>query len=370
LQRTLTSRLNYSQPFLDRAILSQTFYESGSGTEPRRSFTFIEVPAGTGTHTHVDYNGNGIRELDEFELAPTPDLATFIRVFSPNLEFVRTSALKFGQNLNIQAPRSWQSTDLNWKKFLRRFSLITAFQQERRSLLQGGFNQLNPFQELANDSLLVAQNNSFRQSLFFNRSSLVFGGDYTYSRNENRNLLSFGIEERQLEEHRLNLRYGFWESWVLRYGGRYQNKGNRSGNFLQRNYDLEAIQHEWALSYQSSDKLTLSLSYLLRQEESFGDVANQLAGQVAGLELNYNVAQNIALRSEVDLIYNDFSGEVNSPAAFEMLQAFRPGRNLGAQLSIQRTLLKNIVISLSYSGRFSESLSAIHTGNVQVKAFF
>lgn len=370
LQRTLTSRLNYNQPFLNRAVISQTFYESGSGTEPRRSFTYVEVPPGTGTHTHVDYNGNGVRELDEFELAPTPDLANFVRIFSPNLEFVRTSSVKFGQNLNVQAPAQWQSTELNWKKFLRRFSVITAYQLERRSLLLGGLNELNPFDELSNDSILVAQNNSFRQTLFFNRSSLIFGGDYTFSRNDNRNLLSFGIEERSLEEHRLNLRYGFWEHFVLRYGGRYQDKLNRSGNFTQRNYDLAALQHEGVLSYQANSSFTLSLSYLYRSEESIGTYSNSLIGQVAGLELNYNVAQNIALRSELDFIYNDFKGVQNSPAAFEMLQAFKPGRNLGAQVGVQRTLLKNIVISLNYNGRFSEGLSAIHTGNVQVKAFF
>lgn len=370
LQRTLTSRLNYNQPFLNRALISQTFYESGSGTEPRRSFTYIEVPAGTGTHTHVDYNGNGIRELDEFELAPTPDLATFLRVFSPNLEFVRTSSVKLGQNVNLQAPASWQNTSSSWKKFLRRFSMISAYQLERRSLLQGGLNELNPFEELSDDSLLVAQNKSFRQTFFFNRTSLVFGGDYTFSQTENRNLLSFGIEERQLAEHRLNMRYGFWEYFILRYGGRYQEKGNRSGNFVQRNYDLQTLQHEWALSYQASSTFTLSVSYLWRMEESNGTIKNTLNGQVAGLELNYNVAQNIALRSELDLVYNDFEGLQNSPAAFEMLQAFRPGRNLGAQVGIQRTLLKNIVISLNYNGRFSENLSAIHTGNVQVKAFF
>ncbi len=370
LQRTLTSRLNYNQPFWDRAVVSQTFYESGAGTEPRRSFTYIEVPAGTGTHTHIDYNENGIRELDEFEIAPTPDLATFVRVFSPNLEFVRTSSVKFGQNFNIQAPRSWQQVQAGWRQFARRFALISAFQLERRSLLQGGLNELNPFSQLASDTLLVAENNSFRQSLFFNRSSLIFGGDYTYNRTRNRNLLSFGIEERSLDEHRFNLRYGFWEDFVLRYGGQWQLKENRSGNFTQRNYDLEAWRHEFSLSYQRNDKLTLSLAYELRDEESTGADANLLMAQILGVELNYNVAKNIALRSATDYIYNNFDGEVNSPAAFEMLQAFRPGANLSAELGIQRTVLKNIVISLNYNGRFSPDVFAVHTGNLQVKAFF
>ena len=370
LQRSLTSRFSYNQPFFKRSLISQSFYESSAGTEPRRSFTYIEVPAGTGTHTHIDYNGNGIRELDEFELAPTPDLATFLRVFSPNLEFIRTSGIKIGQNLNIQAPRSWNNTQRGWKLFLRRFSSITAIQQERRSLLKGGINNLNPFQELASDSLLVAENSSLRQTIFFNRSSLIFGGDYTYSNTANRNLLSFGVEERLLAEHRLNLRYGFLDNFVLRFGGLLQSKSNQSGNFVQRNYDLDAWRQEWSISYQKGNDLTLAMSYELRQEESQGANANRLYGQNAGLELNYTLAQNISIRSELNYIYNDFEGEQNSPAAFEMLQAFRPGANAAAQIGIQRTLLKNIVIGLNYAGRFSPEVFAVHTGNVQVKAFF
>jgi hypothetical protein len=37
---------------------------------------------------------------------------------------------------------------------------------------------------------------------------------------------------------------------------------------------------------------------------------------------------------------------------------------------LQKTFLSNIVLSLSYNGRYSASLPAIHTGNVQVKAYF
>jgi hypothetical protein len=76
------------------------------------------------------------------------------------------------------------------------------------------------------------------------------------------------------------------------------------------------------------------------------------------------------LQSETAYIFNQFDGDVNSPAAYEMLQAFRPGDNLAISLSVQRTFLKNIVLSLSYAGRFSPETFAIHTGNVQVKAFF
>lgn len=364
-QRTINSRVSYQQRFAKGAISSTSFYESGAGNEPRRSFVYLEVPAGTGTHTHTDYNGNGRRELDEFEIAPTPDLATFVRVFSPNLEFVRTSQTKVGQNLSIRSPGTWRRGK-DWQKVLARFQNLLAYQLDRRSLLQGASNDLDPFRAEA-DSSLVALNESFRQTLFFNRSSLKFGGDYSFRRTDARNLLTFGIEQRQIQEQQLNLRYGLAEQWLLRGQLIYAEKENRSGNFQNRNFGVLVLRNQYELSYQWAEALQVSLDYEWREEESSGDNENRLFAQSLGLKMNYT--QKLNLQSELRYIYNDFSGATNNPAAYEMLQAFRPGRNMALQLSLQKTFLENLVVSLLYNGRFSGDQNAIHVGSLQVKAF-
>lgn len=367
-QRSLTSRLSYNQRFWKNAIVSTSFYESGAGTEPRRSFVYVEVPIGTGTHIHTDYNGNGRRELDEFEASPSPELGNFVRVFSPNLEFVRTSRVKLGQNLNLNAPQTWQRGSA-WQKTLARFSSVLAYQLDQRSLLQDGLNQLSPLSDIA-DSLLVGFNNSFRQTLFFNRSRTAFGGDYTFRQNDNRNLITQGIEQRRTVENQFNLRWTPQEDFILRWRGSFSEKDNRSGNFPNRNFGIGGQSHRSSLSYQGSQQLSLTGSYTWEAQESNGEGASRLRSQRGALEGNYNLADQIALQFEAAYIFNDFSGEANSPVGFEMLQALRPGRNATFNLSLQRSFLKNIVLSLNYLGRFSQDLPAIHAGNLQVKAFF
>ena len=78
---------------------------------------------------------------------------------------------------------------------------------DRKTLLTGNGNDLNPFRKVANDSLIVALNNNFRNTLFFNRTSTKFGADYTYRTTDNRNLLSFGVERRSVDENSVNLRF-------------------------------------------------------------------------------------------------------------------------------------------------------------------
>jgi hypothetical protein len=369
LQRTLTTRFNYQQRLWKNAVVSNSFYESGAGTEPRRSFTYVEVPPGTGTYTHTDYNGNGQRELDEFEIAPTPDLANFVRVFSPNVEFVRTNIIKLGQNLNINAPQSWQQKS-DWRSFASRFSSLSAFQLDRRSLLTGGVNRLNPFEEPEQDSSIVALNNNFRQSVFFNRSRTQFGLDYTYRNTDNRTLVNFGVEQRRVIENLVNVRFTLAQDFLVRLRGSQQEKRNASGNFSSRNFIIDGYLAQASVSYQGNQKLVLTASHQTQSLSSEGENNNLLVQQNSGIECTYNLAESIAFQLNANYIFNGFEGEPNSPAGFEMLQALQPGNNLTLNLNLQRTFLKNIVLSLNYAGRFSPRSFAIHTGNLQVKAFF
>lgn len=370
VERTITSRVNYLQKLFNGNIVSTSFYETGAGNEPRRNFNYIEVPAGTGTYTHTDYNGNGIKELDEFEVAPTPDLARYVRVFTPNNQFVRTNIIKLGQNLNVNAPFSWQQKE-DLRKFMSKFSLLFNYQLDRKTLLRGNTNQLNPFVEPAHDSLIVALNNNFRNTIFYNRAQTSFGADYTFRQSENRTLLSFGVESREVREHIGNLRLALGDAFIFRVYGAVQNKRNRSGNFRSRNFSIEAYRNRYALSYQPNRVFTLTGSHEVSSQSSEAEQNNNLlVSQNSGVELNYNAAEKLSLLIQANYIFNGFEGEANSPAGYEMLQALRPGNNATVNLTLQRTFLKNIVLSLNYNARFSENTFAIHTGNVQVKAFF
>ncbi len=369
IERTITSRLNYTQRLFQNSIISTTFYETGSGTEPLRSFSYIEVPAGTGTYAHIDYNNNGIRELNEFEIAPNPDQARFIRIFTPNNQFVRTNLNKFGQNLNINSPGSWSGKE-DYRKTLARFALLLSYQLDRKTLLSGNANTLNPFATVEDDSLIVSLNNSFRSTVFFNRTATKFGMDYTYLNSDNRSLLSFGVEQRAQTENTLNVRYQLSDPFLFRVSGTHRNSSNNSANFSSRNFSIEELRNNYSLAYQPSERLILTAMYNWSNQQSFAENPNFLVSQTAGLEFSYNLAESISLQTECNYIFNGFEGSVSNPAAFEMLQGLEPGDNATWALNLQKTFRKNILLTLIYNGRMSRGNQAIHTGNLQIKAFF
>jgi hypothetical protein len=369
LERTITSRINYNQRLFKNAIISTTFYESGSGTEPRRVFNYVEVPVGTGVYTHTDYNNNRIKELDEFEVAPSPDLAQYVRVFLPTNDYLRTNLNRFSQIFNINAPFKWQN-ESSFKKILSRFSVLSNYQLDRKTLLTGNANTLNPFEEVVDDSLIVALNNSFRNTLYFNRTKTRFGMDYTYRTTDNRNLLSFGVEQRNVLENTLNLRWLLFDPLQFQAGVSSINKENLSANFSTRNFQINQIINRYSLAYQPNDQLILTTSFAYDQQNGIADENISLDATNIGLSFTYNLANNISLQSQLNYIVNQFEGNNNSPAAFEMLKGLQPGQNGTWNIVLQKTIRKNILLSLNYSGRISEDKPLIQTASAQIKAFF
>ena len=65
-----------------------------------------------------------------------------------------------------------------------------------------------------------------------------------------------------------------------------------------------------------------------------------------------------------------YTGNPNSAVGFEMLESLRPGINYTWNLSYQRTLSKNLQLTIQYLGRKSEAIRTIHSGSMEVRAYF
>lgn len=365
-QPSLNSRLNYQDAFFKRTIQINTAYENVSGSIAQQEFTYLEVEAGLGVYMWNDYNGNGIQELEEFEIAPFPDLARFIRVFLPNQVFIATHQNRFNQVVNIDFSR-WVNQK-KFKKFLSKFYVQTSYQIDQRIKRDGNNFQLNPFNQSTNE--LLGLNETTRFSLFFNRAKTKHTSVYTYIKNNLRNVLVTGSQQSDNLTHQWQYSHLFNDNWRLSNQLKYNENQLLAENFAARNYNI----HSWALmpkmSYLFSESSNVDVFFEMANKSNQNNLDETLKQTKFGLNLALTSSKKFTMTGNFSYVNNLFAGDANSAVGFQMLEGLQAGKNLVWQLLLQKNITNFLDINLNYQGRKSEDVRAIHTGNVQVRAYF
>ncbi|WP_298898442.1 hypothetical protein [uncultured Psychroserpens sp.] len=366
-ENSLNSRLNFNQKLWGNLVLWNTVFETNSGTLPQQDFTYVEVEPGQGAYTWIDYNDNGIQELNEFEVAQFADQGSYIRVLLPNQVFVKTHQNRFSQTLTIN-PKQWSSSEDKGKKFWSHFYNQTSFLIDRKNKRVGDGFDLNPFSTDEDNQL--ALNKSIRNVLFFNRGQQKYTTSYTFLSNSNRSTLSIGFQENKLQSHQLQFNHKFWKSWLINLQSSLEINESLSENFATRNYELDEVRFQPKLSYIFNENARFDVFYQYTSKDNIIGEMERLTQSNYGLSFTYNNANKIALTGEVNFFKNEFSGNANTPVAYQILEGLQPGNNFTWSLLAQKKLTKFLDLNLNYFGRKTETSKTIHTGTVQLKAYF
>lgn len=366
-EQSLNSRLNYNQKLFNNLILWNTSFETNSGTLPQQDFTYVEVEAGQGAYTWIDYNENGIQELNEFEIAQFADQGNYIRVLLPNQVFIRTHQNRLSQTLTIN-PVQWSKSENKTKKFFSHFYNQTSYLIDRKVRRDGNNFNLNPFKEDEENQL--ALNNSVRNVLFYNRGKQRYTTSYTFLTNTSRNLLSIGFQENKLTNHQLNFNHKFATNWLANALASFGTDESLSENFANRNFNIEEERFQPKLSYLFSENAQFDVFYQYTSKQNTIGILESLKQNNYGFSFTYNKAEKIALTGEFNFFQNEYEGNPNTPVGFQLLEGLQPGQNFTWSLLAQKKLTKFLDLNLNYFGRKTESSKTIHTGTIQLKAYF
>lgn len=366
-EQSLNSRLAYQQKLFNQIASLNTVYETNSGTLPQQEFTYVQVDQGQGVYTWNDYNNNGIQELNEFELAQFPDEAIYVRVLLPNQIFIKTHQNKFSQVLTLN-PAQW-SNKKGVKKFLSHFYNQSSFLIDRKILRENNNFNLNPFDNTEGENVL-GLNQSLRNALFYNRGKQKYTTSYTYLNAKSKNLLSIGSQENINTSHQLQFTHKLGKFWLTDLITSTGKTESISENFLNKNFEINQFKVTPTLSYIFNRNSRFSVFYKYEQKENQIGNSESLTQQKAGISFAYSNQQKMALNGEFSYFQNDFTGNAFSPVGYQMLEGLQPGTNFTWNVIIQRKLTKFLDLNLSYFGRKSETSRTIHTGNVQLRAYF
>ena len=366
-EESLNSRMQFSQKLFKQILHFNTVFETNSGTLAQQEFTYVEVEPGQGAYTWIDYNANDIQELEEFEIAQFQDQGTYIRVLLPNQVFVKTHQNRLSQTATINF-QQWSTAENNAKKFWSHFYHQVSFLIDRKEKREGNSFNLNPFKEDAEKQLGLQSN--FRNVFFFNRGKQHYTTSYTYLTNTARNLLSIGSLESKSKSHQLHFNHKFATHWLVNLLTSLNTNESISQNFTSKNYYINESQFNPKLSYLLNDNTRFDVFYQYTNKDNTIGNLEDLKQQKYGASFSFSSKQQMAITGEFNYFSNAFTGNSNSPVAYQMLEGLQPGKNYTWTFLAQKKLTKYLDLNLSYFGRKSETSKMIHTGNIQLKAYF
>lgn len=364
----LAIRLDYQGSLWEDALRQEFTYTTNTGQELKRTFQFIRVSAlGEGTHQWIDYNGDGLQDLDEFVEALRPEDRQYIKIFTPTSEFVTAFANSLNYRLNLNAPATWSSGN-GLKSLLSRFSMLTSLAADQKTLSSSGKERYLPTLNEGSDNLL-ALNRILRNTLFWNRTQSDIGGDYSFLNSWQKTLLSNGFSLRKVEEHRFTLRKNLGSFFNVTLNAAKFTRGLNSDVLVAQNYRITGWETGPETSWQPNTNHRITLQWFWNQKNNTNGEEQTFISKL-GMEYRFNKLSSRTLNSQIRWIKIAHIGTDLSPAAYEMLEGLRPGNNLTWMVNLQQKLSQGLQILFTYEGRKSLGINTIHLGRIQANLLF
>ncbi len=354
----LNLKLNWQQQYFNRFLTTQIAIESFNGNTLRDEIMYVETPPGQGVYQWNDYNQNGIKELNEFEVAVYQDQANYIRVILPSKNYIPTLNNHYHFQLTIN-PEVWQK-----KSLLKHIYGVLLFENRHQS------------EQTNNEKLLVwqpynvlSQNLLWQQDWFLNRAKKRYHLHFTYQFVKQKQLLVIGKQGQSIETYRLQTKHAFTKPLIWRQNFVSITTANYSENYRQKNYNLETKTVEEGLEWQQGQGKGFYTYYNYKQKNNLsGNEALQM--HKFGLRYKHIDAKQNMFDIDVQLVKNVMSGNTYSPVAFQMLEGLQAGKNFVLQTLYRQQITSYLQLYLNYGFRLSEKNPAVHTGGIQLKMLF
>jgi hypothetical protein len=363
---TFLGRAQYLSNIWKGAINGDVLYELGTGQEPRRDFTYIEVPAGQGEYAWIDYNNDGAQQLNEFEIAKFKDQAKYFRITTPTNEFIKADYLQFNYNVVINPSTAMTG---NSKKGLAQFVKRLYFQsalQINQKQISTGPKTFNPFSNILSDSSLLSFDKIFSNSFSFNKFSQHWGVDINSFQASNRAYLSYGFETRANKSTSIKLRSNWFKIITLDLIGKETRNILETPKFSNRNYSVKALSFEPRLTYTHATSFRFIAGYKIEDKKNEGTVKSTIKSLL--IESKYNLVSNTSISAKFNLSNIAFNGNANTSLGYIMLEGLLPGKNFIWTLDLTKRLSSFLEMSVQYEGRKAGSSGLVNIGRASVRA--
>jgi hypothetical protein len=378
--KSLLGRAEYIINEWKGLITGNALFEVGSGQEQKKTYSYLQVPAGTGQYAWIDLNNDGIQQLNEFVLAQFPDQALFIRIYTPTNDYIKANYNTFNYSFNIN-PRAVINPlkSKGIRRIIGNVTLQSSLQLNQKEQATG-FVQLNPLKKVPlTDTSLITRTSVFTNTFSYNKASPKWGFDINKSQNTSKTLLTYGYESRNLNEWTLRTHMNF--SRALSLTAIFKTGVNQlfssSSDIDSSDYSLKQYSIEPDLIYTRGSNLRILIGYKIGNKKN-DPLYGLLQSKTNSInsEVKYNILQSTSLQAKFTYSNINFTAKdaataasaVNSPVGYVILDGLLPGKNYLWNLDLTKKLGGNLELNIQYEGRKPGEGRTIHTGRASLRA--
>lgn len=360
-QDFVVGNILFNQQLFRNGMRLQAFYELGNGQEAQREFQYLKVTDGQGVYKWTDYNGDGIQQLDEFEIAEYADLAKYIRVYTNTVNYIPSNKNKLQLALFVNPSIVFNSEN----RFLKRWNLNLSLNSQNSFLKKEKVLVVNPFEKNADQ---ILKNQNILASAQFNPTDQSgWNGSYRFVDNQNLINANYSNEERKQTSHFLSMGYWFNKDFRVDWENSIHHIVNSSQLFKTRDYLLRNLETKPKATYKVTESVQAEVSSAFREKKrTDGEELLKTLDVTGSIQWD---RKKTSIRGSFSFVNNDFSGNSFSLVGNQMLDGLKAGKNQVWSVFFQQQISSLIQLNVNYEGRNSGDRT-IHIGSMQVKASF
>ncbi|MBL7810990.1 MAG: hypothetical protein JNL57_02105 [Bacteroidetes bacterium] len=355
----LASRAEYSFRKVLRRLDGNIFYQTLSGREAQKQYSYFEVPAGQGYFTWIDFNGNGLQETSEFQEARFRDQARFVRLLVPTGTYIRSQGVDYSGNLHWRPNRNAKGT----------FQSRTSWNYSGKSVAGATAKRYFPFLYANQSADILSANGLFRNQAEWESPSGKWLIQYTTLARSSKVFFTSGFDRRHQWRHTAFARTEFGRSWQLRWSGEWLRSRYASEIQPANDFKYSAWQTEPVITWQSGSRSRINLSHKVQQSFSASSVKLALLNETA-IQITRSLGRGGQADVRFSTLQASYNGPLNTPLAFELLQGFKAGTNFRWNADVRMKATRAVQLVFSYEGRHLSESRIIHIGRAEARYLF
>jgi hypothetical protein len=362
--------VNWQSSFWDNNIIQNLNFQTGTGRVLQRSYFFMEVARGLGTHSWSDLNDNGEQELNEFFEDETDyGDRNYVKVLTMGDDYQTAYINNLQYQLRWKMPNNWSKSQ-NLLQYLGKLSGNFSANLDTKNTFDDWADRISPF-NIQQDENILSSRNMWKSSFFYNRGGNAFL-ETAWSQSNRKQLLLDGFEGIERNHFSLAGTWNVFQDWNFNTLYKTSQNISFSDRVEERDYKFSSTAVIPKIMWQGGKNHRVSLSY---KNENKWSPDEAIGGGVLvnSVELSNKFIQGTNGILESKFSYVSVNSELTnnqSPLAYEMFEGLRAGDNYVWNISLRRKIIGDLNLILQYIGRKSEDQKTIHNGSVQLTAMF